>query len=177
MSVSTSFFLKRVKSNKRYKRLVTMMEKGVFSVNYMADKEEVLNMLKVRKTRTISTSDMLANFQKKMIDISLQSAAFRSRLVEIRLQYFELSENLKEHIDNMKNYLATKYAGQLKNEFATVKARSDALDHVMEDFQKAVTRFEIIMSFCDQVIADIDSSSWWAQRMVSAMELKVQGAH
>lgn len=171
MNISSSRFIERVQSNKRFKRLVDMFDKGRFAVDDADALKEIETLHKTRVSRSLQPKDVLTSFQQNTVTMSMQNMAFRSRLVEIKMRFFKLHRSLNEHIDAMRDYLATRYSVEFKREFGTVDARRKALNYLMEDFSKKSAGFQTVMEMADLVINDIDQAAWGIKAVINVMEL------
>jgi len=171
MSVKNSFFFKSVKNNKRYKRLIEMREKGMFAVDHERAIKEIESLHLTRNMRTLTVKTLLSSFQHSAIDITLQNSAFRSRVVEIKMKFFKLNRALERHLAKMRNYLASRYASQLKTEFSTMESRKKALDYLLEDFNSISNNFTVVVELADFVIDDIDKAGWSVKAIIEAMAI------
>lgn len=171
MSVKHSFFFKTVLKNKRYRRLLEMKDNGMFAVDHEKAITEIQSLHSRRSMRTLTSKTLLSSFQNSAVDVSLENAAFRSRIVEIKMKFFRLGRSLERHLAKMRNYLASRYASQLKSEFSTVEARKKALDYLLEDFNSISTDFQLVVELADFVIEDIDKAAWSIKAIIEAMAL------
>ncbi len=171
MSVANSIFIRKVKKNKRYLRLLKMKDSGLFALDTKADIKKIEDMHATRKMRTLNVKDVLQNFQHNTIEISYQNAGFRSNISSIKFKYYKIAHSLDKHINALSDYIASKYASQLSSEFKTVGAREKALNYILEDFKTILHDFRLVISLADFIIEDLDKAGWSINATIEVMKL------
>ena len=147
-----------------------MLETGVYSINVAALIKEMEQLHASRKFRTFTSTDVISNFQKRMIVATLENSAHRSRIVEIKVMCFKVNRLLKEHIKITYTYISTKYQSDLKIAFSTAKAREDAINSILEEFIKLSEKLNTAIEIAEFIIKDIDQSYFSMTLLQKVME-------
>lgn len=168
---TSSLFIRRVQRNKKFKRLIEMRKKGLFAVDHEKAIKEIRQLHTTRIMRTLTPKTVMQNFQHKATEISLQNSAFRSRIAELKMDFFKLRAQLVKHIKAMRNYLSSRYSSELRREFTTLDARKKVLDYMMKDFDDIADDFQLVVDIADIVIEDIDKAYWSIRAVIDVMEI------
>lgn len=166
-----SQFKSALKNDERLKRLKKMRESGIFAVDTERLITELETIHGTRKIRTLNSSDFLAKAQKKLIDMSLENVAKRSRCVEIRMKVFKLSALLEHQLVATKIYLGAKYSAILASEYKLVTDRKMAIGRVLEDYEVLLSKFKTVEKLADMVIEDCDQTGYGISNISRAIEI------
>lgn len=170
MNKSSRFF-EAVGRNKRIRRMHRMRESGVWTIDTDKYIAEIEGLHATRMTRHLVPKKLLAASKVMITEVSLQSSAFRSRIVEIRMVCFKAKRLLDKHLKAATNYLTSKYAPLLRVEFSTISAKDKAVSYVLEDFYQLREDLQTVIEIADMVITDIDQSGWRVRDTIAALEI------
>lgn len=165
-----STFLKVVQKDPKIKKFFELLESGVYStVDFEAVYKELKGLHSVRKLRSAKATKLFTSSRVEIADLLLENSAHRSRVVEIKLEYFKYLKMLTEHIKTITNYVNLKYQSELNKEFRTIKAKSDAIVYLLDEFAKLQHAIENIIKICDEIIKDIDQAYWTMKTLVDVI--------
>lgn len=171
MIKSSSTFKLKVKADPRIKKLHSMLESGLFSVNTDRLMDELETIHNTREIRTLSTSEYLRKAQQKLVDSSLENIAKRGRCVAIKMKAYRLSALLDKHVDSARGYLLVKYSAELANEYRLLNDRKSAVNKVLEPFILLIKDFQTVETLADMVIKDCDQTGYGISNMANTIQV------
>jgi len=170
---SSQRFNEAVKKNKKLRKMRGMLERGAYAIDITQVIRELESLHSTRKFRSYEVKEVVSSMQKKLMEATVENSSFRSRCVELKMRCFKVSRLLEEHLGIMRDYLATKYADVLRNEFNTIKDRNAAVNTVLTDFTRLQHKLETAIKLADMVINDMDQAYWSIQLVERTMELNL----
>lgn len=132
------------------------------------DRNEALALHAGRTSRRLHGTKQYS--PKSLIDASLNDLACRSRLVEIRVQCSVQIDLLHDASKAMRHYITTKFYDDLAN-YKTVGQRNALIDRVVSAALLVESEGSALIKLLDDLINDIDKSSFHLRNMVEALKL------
>lgn len=145
-------------------------EAGEFNLNTDKFITEIQNMHITRKVRVLRADEILQDLNK-LIDALMQNQGIRSRITEIRMKCMSVSTNLNYKIETIMNYLQVRYREELKSLKGTQAERKAFLMEIFSFTTPAQQRLQVLQSYCELVINDIDQASWCLKAVIECVKM------
>jgi tRNA U34 5-carboxymethylaminomethyl modifying GTPase MnmE/TrmE len=118
-----------------------------------------------RPVRALNKSKVLKNSNGELLEANLTDIAFRSNLVEQKLNIMKDSLRRQEQIKAVSNYIMVKYASRIKEQHKTVTAQRAYVKFLLEKYTEVSSMLEDLLKVIDLVVEDIDSAGWALKRV------------
>ncbi len=171
---SRKTFRESALADEKVQQLFVMLRKGMYAINFPENYNSIQTMHSTRMTRHIKRKELMGDFQDNYVDSVLQTQAFRSRVVEIKMETFKVRGLLKSHIEALSARLSTN--ASIK-EYTTVSARKMATNEILSPAIKTLDKMTNLIDYADLVIADLDKSAWALKNILDAMQLNQARTH
>lgn len=170
-----SAFVLAASKDPRVLKLVKLMEGGAFSkINPSELVKELKALHETKSIASLSFEKIEAQPAKILVNAQLRNQRSRSRAVAIKIDCFELSKFLEEHIEAVSRYLSAGFNSHLSLEYKTAKDRQAAIDLVLEDFHKMQNKLEVVITIADRVVDDLDKAAWVITNTINLFNLQAR---
>jgi hypothetical protein len=166
--------IEQIQEDKKLKKFLRRCKQGAFNLDTKRMVFDINNMHKSRLARRLKTKDLIRNFQNIFIEADLQNIAYRSRIVEIRMQCFETLEDLDQYLSLIKKHLKANYSEAMKKLYTTQADRDALIDSFLQPAISRKKRMAMVIAYSDMVINDIDASGFNFKRIVDTVKISVE---
>lgn len=151
---------------KKFRKIVQGVEARL---HIEKDQEEAQSLFSGRTTRKLYGDKRYS--PKSLIDASMNDAAARSRLVEIRVRCSNQVDILHDACKAMKASMFTNFGPEIKKYHSTVQDRQAFAETVMARALQIENDGQALINLLDKLIDDIDKSSFHLRNVVEALKL------
>jgi hypothetical protein len=166
-----SSFKEKALADKRLKRFSSRRERGVYVLDTEQLLDEISNMHETRYFRGYNVNDVMGSSQKRLLKADIQNSAYRSRATAINMRCFRVLRLLEEDIENISNYLSTRYMLALKSDFTTKEDRSKAVKDVLRESVSLKHKIQTVSEMTNILIKDLDAEGWAINRAIEIFKL------
>ena len=161
---------KLIEQDRRVRKFKKLFIKGKFKFDCKTAIKEIRILHRDRLGRQLKVSDVLHKFQSSFLNSVLQAQANRSRIVEIKMQAFQIHAALEKHTSLLKKHLRSNYFQQLNRISGTAVDRDAILDVILNDALAHIKDLKTTMDISDLAINDLDQVGWSAKNVIKIME-------
>ncbi len=160
-----------ISGDKKLRKFLKRCKQGAFTLDTKKMMFDIGNMHRTRLARNLKTKTVIQKFQVSFIDADLQNIAYRARIVEIKMNCFEVLSQLDQYISLLKKHLKATYAENMKVGYGTQADRDALIDSFLEPGLMSKKKLEATMSYADLVILDIDQAGFALKRIITVMQI------
>ena len=159
---------KILRADKRYKKVVNILESAQRRINVDRDRSEAFALHAGLEVRSLQGKRLLST--SAIISATAQIQANRSRLVEIRARSTEHVSYLEEACKAFRKYALTKYADEFKS-YRTKDERDSILYTVLKPSMDFVSEVSTLTDILDMFIKDLDQSGHTVRHIIDILKL------
>jgi hypothetical protein len=158
--------IRESKDFKKFKKIVANVQA---KLNVEKDANEARSLHAGRTSRKLYGDKRYS--PKAILDAAMNDMAARSRLVELRVQTTNQIDVLGDACKAMRNSISTNFGETVKKRFTTVGDRGAFYDTMISDALEIQAEGEALIKMLDNLIADIDKSSFALKHVVDCLSL------
>lgn len=165
---SNSKLIKIIRDHQQYKKFRKIVLVARERIHVEQDKAEALSLHAGRNSRKLYGNKQYS--PKALIEAASQDMAYRSRLVELRVQCSVNASILDEAIDAISSFIRTEFTDELTS-YKTVADKSAFIERVVSGAIDIRAEADSLIELLDTLVKDIDSSSFRLTQMVECLKL------
>jgi len=138
-----------------------------------AYKEEMRSMHTTRRERRATAAKLIENAQRDLVDMLMRNQSIRSRVVEMKMEIYNVSALIEDHLGALTRYILHTYPSEVAHIVAS-KTKGDREGFVKSLFEREVMfmkKLQMIVKIADMLIGDLDEAGWAVSRTTSVLQL------
>lgn len=155
----------------RIKKLFRMKDEGAYSLDTQSLIQEIEDMHLARRFRNVKTDEILGSAQKRLIDWTSEIVRDRGRCVSIKMECFKVQRLLERQLKDIRAYLQVTYRAELTREYNTLKDKTNAVDEILEPFNKFSSKLDTVLTLSNILIEDLDKAHWSKDSIIQTLNL------
>lgn len=134
--------------------------------------------LRVRTSKTLTSSKVLDDVQKTLTHIRLKNQAYRSNIVAKKTDLDVLFSTFNKEYRLVKKYIIAKYGDNFKQAGMTTRTDRDSwVDAQFLDAINIMDRLDVAIEVCEAVIEDIDSQGFAVKDVVNILNIEYKSKY
>ena len=158
---------KRVKKFRDHVRKLRQNDK---SEDY---KEEMRSMHVTRRERRATAAKLIENAQRDLIDMLMRNQSIRSRVLEMKMEIFNVSALIEDHLAALTQHILITYQAEVAQVVGS-KTKGDREGFVKALLAREVSymkKLQVVIKIADMLIDDLDQAGWAVQRTTAVLTL------
>lgn len=165
-------FVQYCQANSSYKKFNSQLESGKYNVNLVDYYKKVEGLHATRIVRRLTVKQIAADYQKYLMEATLQNQQYRSDSVDYKKECFKVNSLLTWHTEELKGYLINKYPKSFK-ELGNENNRQAAWNVLFANAYSITSQNECFIEYVDMVIEDIDKAGWTLKNLTDVLNLNI----
>lgn len=173
MGVKFTGATERILKDKRVKKFRDRVRKLRQNDNSDAYKEEMRSMHVTRRERRATAAKLIENAQRDLIDMVMRNQSIRSRIVEMKMEIFNVSALIEDHLAALTRYILHNYQSEVGHIVGS-KTKADREAFVKTMFERELSfkkKLDVVVKIADILIDDLDQAGWAVQRTTAVLQL------